>query len=150
MKNVNKVIILGNMARDPEIRTTQSGQKIVTFVVATNRQWNSKQSGEKGSLAEFHNVVAWGRLAEICADFLYKGRPVYVEGYLKTRSWETDSGAKAYRTEIVAQNVVMLGESKKGSKEEEEKAFSEASVDREDDFDFDEDEIDSLDASSSK
>jgi len=129
MKNVNKVIILGNMARDPEIRTTQSGQKIVTFVVATNRQWNSKQAGEKKSLAEFHNVVAWGKLAEICADFLYKGRPVYVEGYLKTRSWETESGAKAYRTEIVSQNVVMLGESKKGNIEEEEKAFSEVSSD---------------------
>ena len=147
MKNVNKVIILGNMARDPEIKTTQGGQKIATFTLATNRQWTAK-SGEKNSLAEFHNVVAWGKLAEICADFLYKGRPAYVEGYLKTRSWETDSGAKAYRTEIVAQNVVMLGASKQGLQDDEEKAVSEIGA-SDDDFSFDDADSDDLEAKDS-
>ena len=86
MRSVNKVILIGNLTRDPEAKQTANGQSIVTFGLATNREWVTRE-GEKKSLAEYHNVAAWGRLADICTQYLKKGKLVYVEGYLKTRSW---------------------------------------------------------------
>jgi single-strand DNA-binding protein len=107
MRSVNKVILVGNLTRDPELKQTTGGQSIVTFGLATNREWVTK-SAEKKSLAEYHNIAAWGRLAEICQNFLKKGKLVYVEGYLKTRSWDSPEGVKIFRTEIVATDMIML------------------------------------------
>lgn len=107
--DLNKVMIIGRLTRDPESRTIPSGQTVTTFSVATSRQWTDKQTNEKKSQTEFHNVVAWRRLAEICAQYLKKGRQVYVEGHLQTRSWDDPSGVKKYRTEVVADNLIMLG-----------------------------------------
>ncbi|MGC9049036.1 MAG: single-stranded DNA-binding protein [Patescibacteria group bacterium] len=103
--NVNKAIILGNVTRDPEIRNLPSGQNVVSFGVATNRFWTDKQSGEKKSQVEFHNVIAFGRLAEVVQQFLKKGSLVYVEGRLQTRNWQDQQGAKHFRTEIVAERL---------------------------------------------
>ncbi len=108
MKSVNKVILLGNVTRDPELKSTQGGQSVCTFGLATNRVWKD-QSGERQSLPEFHNLVAWGGLAEFCAQNVHKGKPLYIEGYLKTRSWESDDGKKNFRTEIVIENLVLIG-----------------------------------------
>lgn len=106
--DLNKVMIIGRLTRDPEIRTIPSGQNVASFSVATSRQWKDQQ-GQPQSVTEFHNVVAWRRLAEIVGQYLKKGKQVYVEGYLQTRSWEDQSGQKRYRTEIVADNMIMLG-----------------------------------------
>lgn len=101
--NLNKVFILGNLTRDPELRQTATGQNVATFGVATNRIW-SNQSG-KQTQTEFHNVVVWGRLAEIANQYLGKGRLVFVEGRLTTRTWQDQNGQKRNRTEIVAENL---------------------------------------------
>jgi len=107
--DLNKVMIIGRLTRDPEVKTIPSGQTVATFSVATGRQWKDKNSGEQKSQTEFHNVVALRRLAEICGQYLKKGRQVYLEGHLQTRSWDDQSGTKRYRTEIVADNLIMLG-----------------------------------------
>jgi single-strand DNA-binding protein len=106
MRSVNKVILIGNLTRDPSVKTTPNGRTVVTFTLATNREWVS--NGERQSLAEFHNVAVWGRLAEVCEKFLKKGKLIYVEGYLKTRSWDTPEGNRLFRTEIVAYDMIML------------------------------------------
>ncbi|MBI4235522.1 single-stranded DNA-binding protein [Candidatus Peregrinibacteria bacterium] len=106
MRTLNKVIIIGNLTRDPKIATTQNNQIVCTFGIATNRDWVS--NGEKKQSSEFHEVAAWSRLGEICAKFLKKGKLVYLEGYLKTRSWDDEAGGKKFRTEIVLQDMVML------------------------------------------
>lgn len=108
MKSVNKVILLGNVTREPELKATANGQAVCTFGLATNRIWKDA-SGEKQSLAEYHNLVAWGGLAEFCGQNVHKGKPIYVEGYLKTRSWDGPEGSKIFRTEIVIENLVLLG-----------------------------------------
>lgn len=107
MRSVNKVIIIGNLTRDPELKQTQSGQAVATFGIATNREWVTTAQDKKKS-TEFHEVVAWARLAEICHQYLRKGKLVYLEGYLKTRSWEAENGEKRFRTEIVLQDMIML------------------------------------------
>lgn len=99
---INRAVIYGNLTRDPEVRALPSGQQACSFSVATNRTYKDKE-GQKQEVAEFHNVVAFGRLAEIMGQYLKKGRPVYVEGRLQTRSWDKD-GQKQYRTEIVVDN----------------------------------------------
>jgi single-strand DNA-binding protein len=104
--NYNKAIIVGNLTRDPETRTLPSGQTVASFGVATNRIWND-QNGNRQQATEFHNVVAFGKLADICSRYLNKGRLVLIEGRLQTRSWEDQSGNKKYRTEIVADNMQM-------------------------------------------
>jgi len=106
--NLNKALIIGNLTRDPEIRTTTSGQSVASFGVATNRVWKNPSTGERQTSTEFHNIVAWGRLAEICQQYLKKGSKVYIEGRLQTRSWDDPSGVKKYRTEIIATNMIML------------------------------------------
>lgn len=105
--NLNRAMIIGNLTRDPEVRTTTTGQTVASFGVATNSTWTDK-SGQKQERAEFHNIVAWGKLAEICGQYLGKGRKVYVEGRLQTREWEGQDGAKRNRTEIIAENMIML------------------------------------------
>lgn len=112
MRSVNKVILIGNLTRDPELKQTTNGQSIVTFGLATNREW--VVGNEKKSLAEYHNIAAWGTLAEICGKFLKKGKLVYVEGYLKTRSWDSPEGVKIFRTEIVANDMIMLDKRPEG------------------------------------
>jgi len=107
MFSLNRATILGNLTRDPEVKQTPSGQKVCTLGVATNRQWNDA-SGNKQEATEFHNVVAWARLAEICGQYLSKGRKVYIEGRLQTRDWEGQDGIKRYKTEIIAENIIML------------------------------------------
>lgn len=107
MRSVNKVILIGNLTRDPEMRETPSGQPVCTFGIATNREWVTKNNEHKSS-AEFHECVAWARLAEICGRYLKKGKLVYLEGYLKTRSWETPEGVKKFKTEIIVQDMIML------------------------------------------
>ena len=106
--NLNKAMLIGNLTRDPESRTTPNGQTVCSFGLATNRIWKDKNSGERKSQADFHNIVAWGRLAETCSQYLKKGSKVYVEGRLQTRSWDDPSGVKKYRTEIICQNMIML------------------------------------------
>lgn len=108
MKSVNKVILLGNITRDAELKATTGGQSVCTFGLATNRMWKDAD-GNKQSLPEYHNIVAWSGLADFCGQYVTKGKPVYVEGYLKTRSWENDQGTKMFRTEIVLDNIVLLG-----------------------------------------
>ncbi len=102
--NLNKVQIIGNLTQDPEVRHTQSGQMVCNFTVATNRIWKDQQ-GQKQQQAEFHNVVAWGKLAEVVSNYLKKGGLAYVEGRLQTRSWEGKDGAKRYTTEIIAASL---------------------------------------------
>lgn len=115
MRSINKVIIIGNLTRDPVMKTTQTGQPIATFGVATNRQWVTRDNQRHDS-TEFHEVVAWAKLAEICEQYIRKGNLVYIEGYLKTRSWEDPSGeGKRYRTEIVIQDIIMLEKRRDGS-----------------------------------
>lgn len=108
MKSVNKVILLGNVTRDPELKSTTAGQPVCTFGLATNRVWKDAQ-GNKQSLPEYHNLVAWGGLAEFCNQSIRKGKPLYIEGYIKTRSWDSPEGNKVFRTEIVVDNMVLLG-----------------------------------------
>lgn len=105
--NLNKAMIIGNLTRNPETRTTPNGQTVCSFGVATNRVWTNAQ-GQKQENVEFHNIIAWGKLAEICGQYLAKGRKVYVEGRLQTREWEGQDGAKRNRTEIVAENMIIL------------------------------------------
>lgn len=103
--NINKVILVGNLASDPELRTTPSGQQVCSFRIATNRFWTDKNTGQKQQKTEFHSVVVWGRLADVASRYLAKGNLAFVEGRLQTRSWEDASGQKRYRTEIVATNL---------------------------------------------
>lgn len=107
MRSVNKVILIGNLTRDPELRQTPNGQNIVGFGIATNRAWVTS-TGEKKASAEFHECIAWAKLAEICSKYLKKGKLVYLEGYLKTRSWESEEGIKKFKTEIVVEDMIML------------------------------------------
>ena len=107
MKSVNTVTLLGNATRDPETKTLSGGQTVCNFGLATNRVWKDDK-GEKHELAEFHNLVAWGRLGDACGEYVKKGRPLFVQGHLKTGTWEKD-GTKHYKTDIVLDNIVFLG-----------------------------------------
>ena len=105
--NLNKAMIIGNLTRDPEMRNTPSGAQVASFSVATSLVWTD-QSGQKQQKSEFHNIVAWRKLAEICGQYLRKGAKVYVEGRLQTTEWSGQDGIKRYRTEIVLENMIML------------------------------------------
>ena len=108
MASVNKVIIIGNLGRDPEVRYTPSGAAVCNVSIATTRNWKSKDSGDRQEETEWHRVVFYDRLAEIAGEYLRKGRPVYVEGRLKTRKWQKD-GVDQYTTEIIAEQMQLLG-----------------------------------------
>lgn len=107
--SVNKVILVGNLGRDPEMRHTQNGQAVAQFSLATSRRWRDRESGQQREETDWHRVVAWGRLAEICAEYLSKGRQVYIEGRLQTREWEDKDGNKRWTTEVIANDMQMLG-----------------------------------------
>jgi single-strand DNA-binding protein len=107
---VNKVILIGNLGKDPEVRSTPSGQPVASFTLATNRRWKDK-TGNKQEETEWHSIVVWGKQAEIAGQYLKKGKQIYLEGRLQTRSWEDrQSGEKKYKTEIVCDNFQMLGQ----------------------------------------
>lgn len=112
--SVNKAILIGNLTRDVEMRSTTSGHSVANFSLATNSVWKDA-SGNKQERVEYHNVVVWGKLAEICNQYLAKGSKVYIEGRLQTRDWEAQDGAKKQRTEIVAEQMVMLDRKPQGS-----------------------------------
>lgn len=105
--SLNRAQIIGNLTRDPELRTTPNGTNVCTFGVATNRVYTDAQ-GQKQDQAEFHNIVAWAKLAEICGQYLAKGRRVFIEGRLQTREWQGQDGMKRRTTEIVAEDMIML------------------------------------------
>ena len=109
MASVNKVTIIGNLGRDPEVRYTPSGAAVCNVSIATTRNWKSKESGEKVEETEWHRVVFYDRLAEIAGEFLRKGKAVYVEGRLKTRKWQDKEGRENYTTEIIAEQMQLLG-----------------------------------------
>jgi len=109
MASVNKVIVVGNLGRDPEVRYTPNGSAVCNVSVATTRSWKNKESGDKSEETEWHRVVFYDKLAEIAGEYLKKGRSVYVEGRLKTRKWQDKDGVEKYTTEIVATDMQMLG-----------------------------------------
>ena len=116
MAGVNKAILIGNLGRDPELRYTQSGQAVVNFSIATSENWTDK-NGEKQERTEWHRIVVWGKTGENCAQYLSKGRTVYVEGRIQTREWEDREGQKRTTTEINAQTVTFLGSAGAGRSE---------------------------------
>ncbi|MBE9503219.1 MAG: single-stranded DNA-binding protein [Proteobacteria bacterium] len=109
MAGVNKVILVGNLGRDPEVRYTKNGQAVASFSLATTERWTGKD-GNKEDKTEWHRIVAWGKLGEICGEYLVKGKQVYIEGRLQTRDWDDKDGNKKSTTEIVANNMVMLSQ----------------------------------------
>ncbi len=106
--SLNKAMIIGNVTRDPEVRTTPSGQTVANFGVATNRRWKDQTTGDFKEQAEFHNIVAWGRLAETIQQYVKKGGRIYIEGRMQTRSWDDQTGAKKSRTEVIAEQMILL------------------------------------------
>ncbi|PJE59208.1 MAG: single-stranded DNA-binding protein, partial [Candidatus Portnoybacteria bacterium CG10_big_fil_rev_8_21_14_0_10_43_39] len=118
--NLNKAFILGRLTRDPEVRTTTAGGNVVNFSIATNRVWSDK-SGNKQDATEYHNVVTFGKLADICSQYLSKGRLVLIEGRIQTRSWQDKDGNKKYWTEIVAENMQMGPRTESGQRSPEQK-----------------------------
>jgi single-strand DNA-binding protein len=118
-RGLNKVMIIGHLGRDPEMRYTPSGRPVTTFSVATTRTWQSAD-GERHKETEWFNIVAWGSLAEICNQYLHKGQQVYIEGRLQTRRWEDSEGNKHFTTELVAKEMIMLGDRKAGEVDEVE------------------------------
>ena len=113
-RSLNRAQLIGNLTRDPELRYTPNGRAVCTFGVATNRTWTT-ETGEKKEEADFHNIVAWGKLAELCSQFLVKGRKVFVEGRLSTRSWTGQDGQQKSRTEIIIDDMLILDNKGAGS-----------------------------------
>lgn len=109
MAGINKAILVGRLGSDPEVRYTPSGVAVANFNIATSEEWKDKDTGEKKERTEWHRIVAWSKLGEICGEYLSKGRQVYIEGRIQTRSWEDRDGNKRYTTEIVASDVQFLG-----------------------------------------
>lgn len=115
---VNKVILVGNLGANPEMRFTQGGQAVANLRIATTERWTDK-NGQKQEQTEWHRVVVWGKQAEICGQYLTKGRQVYIEGRIRTRQWQDQQGQKRYSTEVVAQTVQMLGSRTDGAPRED-------------------------------
>jgi len=136
-RGLNKVMVIGHLGKDPEMRYTPSGRPVTTFSVAVSRSWNTAD-GERRSETEWFNIVAWGNLAEICKQYLHKGQQVYIEGRLQTRRWEDKEGQKHTSVEVVANEMMMLGDRREGKgpqDEDEEGEMSEPIAD-EDEFPF--------------
>ncbi|MFA6814154.1 MAG: single-stranded DNA-binding protein [Candidatus Pacebacteria bacterium] len=123
VRSLNKVMLIGNLTRDPNLRFTPNGTAVCSFGLATNRSWTNSDSGEKQERVDFHNVVAWSKLAEICGQLLHKGDKTYVEGRIQTRDWKTEEGIERRITEIVIDNMMLLnsrsGYSANDNKDEE-------------------------------
>ena len=109
MASINKVLLLGNLGRDPELRSTPKGNSVLNFPMATSRRWKDRETEEVHDQTDWHRIVVWGRQAEVLSEYLKKGSQVHVEGRLQTRSWSDNDGAKRYTTEIVASRIQMLG-----------------------------------------
>lgn len=109
MASLNKVQIIGNLGADPEVRYTPSGAAVCTISVATTRKWKNKEGGEENEETEWHRVVFWNRLAEVVGEYVRKGHPIYIEGYLKTKKWQDKDGVDRYTTEVMAEHMQMLG-----------------------------------------
>ncbi|HEX9916370.1 MAG TPA: single-stranded DNA-binding protein [candidate division Zixibacteria bacterium] len=118
MASVNRAILIGNLGRDPDLRYTPSGQPVAKFPIATSERWKDKD-GQLQQRTDWHNIVAWGRQAEVCKEYLKKGSPVYIEGRIQSRSYEDKDGNRKYITEIVANRMQMLGRKEEGPSEEE-------------------------------
>ena len=134
-RGLNKVLIIGHLGRDPEMRYTPSGRPVTTFSVATSRSWKTSE-GERKTETEWFNIVAWGSLAEICNQYLKKGQQVYIEGRLQTRRWEDDDGNKRSTTEVVAREMTMLGDRRDRKEDEGEHEVDESDTGDEDEFPF--------------
>ena len=124
-RDLNKVILIGNLGRDPDIRHTEKGNAISTFSLATNSSWVDRD-GVRSEKTEWHSIVAWNRLAEICHQIIKKGDQIYIEGRLRTRSWEDENGESHYRTEVITEQMIKL--SRRGSEASSEKAESDKAV----------------------
>ena len=122
---VNKVILIGRLGKDPDVRYTPDGTMVTNFNLATDEQWKDK-NGEKVQRTEWHRIVTWGKLAEICGNYLVKGKLVFIEGRIQTRSWEDKEGVKRFTTEIIASNMQMLDS--KGQNKTDDASFDAASV----------------------
>ena len=109
MLNLNRAQILGNLTKDPEMRYTPNGQAVASFTIATNRKWKGRDGAPDGEDTQYHDIVVWGKQAEAITPMLKKGAPAFVEGRLQTRNWEGQDGVKRYKTEIVAENIIVLG-----------------------------------------
>lgn len=119
VRSLNKVMLIGNLTRDPNVRYTPGGAAVASFGIATNRSWTPTEGGEKQERVDFHNIVAWSKLAEICGQLLHKGDKVYVEGRLQTRDWKTESGETRRVTEIVIDNMMLLSNGRGRSSSDE-------------------------------
>lgn len=113
-RSLNKVLLIGNLTRDPNLRYTPNGAAVCSFGLATNRTWTPAEGGEKQEKVEYHNIVAWSKLADICGQLLHKGDKIYVEGRLQTRDWKTDDGQERKTTEIVIDNMMLLSSGRGG------------------------------------
>jgi single-strand DNA-binding protein len=123
-RSLNKVMLIGNLTRDPELRYTPSGTAVCNFGLATNRSWTASDSNEKQEETEFHRIVAWQKLAELCAQLLFKGRKVYVEGRIQTRKWTAQDGQERSTTEVVIDNMIVLDSRRKPDQEDEDEQVS--------------------------
>jgi single-strand DNA-binding protein len=153
-RNLNKVILIGNLTRDPEMRYTPQGNAVASFVVATNREW--VVGGERKQSVDFHNIVAWNKLAEICGQLLKKGTKVYVEGRLQTRDWTDAGGVKKYKTEVVIEDMIILTPKKDGENSEDTETEMDTTAPAAEggegasDINLDDINLDDLDSSSGK
>lgn len=129
MKGVNRVIILGHLGKDVDIRYTADSKAVANFSVATSEEWKDKQTGEKTSKTEWHNIVIFGRLAEIAGEYLRKGSQVYLEGSLRTRKWQDKEGKDHYTTEIIASEMQMIGGKREGEERQEKQEKPQGSND---------------------
>lgn len=135
-RGLNKVMVIGHLGRDPEMRYTPSGRPVTTFTVAVSRSWNTAD-GERRTETEWFNIVSWGNLAEICKQYLYKGQQVYIEGRLQTRRWEDKESQKHTSVEVVANEMMMLGDRREsGSQSQEENQEEETSEPQADEDEF--------------
>ena len=130
MMNLNKVFLIGNLTRDPESRTLPSGQGVSNFGLATNRMWTDSESKEKKQQTEFHNIVAFGKLAEICNQYLKKGTLAMIEGRIQTRNWQGQNGETKYRTEIIAERMQMGPKSGRKTEEPKETEVAEPETEK--------------------
>jgi len=115
--DLNKVMLIGRLTKDPDVKSLANGDMVATFSLATSKQWTDKATGQKKSQSEFHNVVAWRKLADILQQYAQKGQQVFIEGALQTRTWDDPTGKKQYKTEVVASNIILLGGLKTASAE---------------------------------
>jgi single-strand DNA-binding protein len=128
-RSLNRVQLIGNLTRDPELRYTPSGTAVCSFSIATNRNWTT-DTGEKKEEVEFHRIVAWNKLAELCSQFLTKGRKVFVEGRLTTRSWTAQDGTQKQTTEIIINDMILLDNRRTGTEEVSHEEVAEASQEK--------------------